>query len=183
MAETQAAWNSASADPEFSWYALRTRSNHEKITAALLEARGFEQFLPLYRARRRWTDREVVQMVPLFPGYIFCRINLRQRTPALTTTGAVSIVAFGGKCAAIADTEIEAVRKALSSGREMAPHPYLSEGQRIRIDKGPMHGLEGIFIKQRSCRILISVELLKRSVAVEIDPESITPLTADTPSA
>jgi transcription antitermination factor NusG len=158
-----------------SWYALRTRSNYEKIAASFLEARGFEQFLPLYRAPKRWSDRVVEQSLPMFPGYLFCRFDGRYRAPLLSGLGIVSIVAFGGKLAQIDDIEIEGIRKALGSGHNMEPYPYLQEGQKIRIEKGPLQGLRGILVKKRSWRMVISVEMLRRSVAVEVDPGSIAP--------
>jgi transcriptional antiterminator NusG len=165
-----------SAGSNLCWYALRTRSNHEKIAAAFLEDRGFEQFLPLCRAPKRWSDRTMDSSVPLFPGYLFCRFDGRYRTPILGALGVVSIVAFGDKLAQIDDGEIEAIRKAFGSGQNMEPYPYLHEGQQIRVEKGPLRGLEGILVKKRSWRIVISVQLLRRSVAVEIDPDSIAPM-------
>ena len=165
-----------SAGSNLAWYALRTRSNYEKIAAAFLEARGFEQFLPLYRTPKRWSDRVVESSIPLFPGYLFCRFDQRYRTPILGALGVVSIVAFGGTPAPIDDKEIEAIRKAAGSGRNMEPHPYLHEGQRIRIEKGPLCGLEGILVNKRIWRIVITVQLLRRAVAVEIDPDCVTPV-------
>lgn len=164
------------ASSNLSWYALRTRSNYEKIAATILEAKGFEQFLPLYQAPKRRTDRLIEGGIPLFPGYLFCRFDRRYRTPVLCALGIVSIVAFGGKPAQISDVEIEAIRRALGSGQNAEPHPYFHEGQRIRIEKGPLRSLEGILVKKNGWRIVISVELLRRSVAVEIDPDSIAPI-------
>jgi len=164
------------AGSNLAWYALRTRSNYEKIAAAFLEARGIEQFLPLYRTQKRRTDRVMESSAPLFPGYVFCRFDVRYRTPILSALGVVSIIAFGGKHAPIDDMEIEALRQALGSGQNVEPYPYLHEGQQVRIEKGALRGLEGILVKKRSWRIVISVELLRRAVAVEIDPESISPI-------
>jgi transcriptional antiterminator NusG len=165
-----------SSDTGLCWYALRTRSNYEKIASSLLGARGFEQFLPLYRSPKRVSGRTVDNSVPLFPGYLFCRFDGRYRSPILGTLGVASIVAFGGKPAQIDDVEIEAIRKALGSGQNIEPHPYLHEGQKIRVEKGPLRGLEGILVKKLNWRIVISVQLLLRAVAVEIDPDNIIPL-------
>ncbi|HEX3742095.1 MAG TPA: transcription termination/antitermination NusG family protein [Terriglobales bacterium] len=159
-----------------SWYALRTRSNYEKIAAGFLEAKGFEHFLPLCRAQKHREKQVIASSTALFPGYLFCRFDPRYRTPILSVLGVVSIVSFGGRPAQINDTEIEAVRKALDCGQNMEPYPYLHEGQQIRIEKGPLRGLEGILVKKRTWRIVISVEMLRRAVAVEIDPDSITPI-------
>lgn len=181
MNTTEISWEGrydacVSAGSNLSWYALRTRSNYEKIAAAILEARGFEQFLPLYRAPKRRSNRVMESSNPLFPGYLFCRFDGRYRTPILCALGIASIVAFGGKPAQIDDMEIEAIRKALGSGQLMEPYPYLNEGQRIRIEKGPLRSLEGILVRKRGWRIVISVELLRRAVAVEIDLDSIAPI-------
>jgi transcription antitermination factor NusG len=167
------------AGDDLSWYAIRTRSNHEKTAAALLEARGFEQFLPFRRTRKLWSDRIMESSTPLFPGYVFCRFDGKCRTPILSTQGVVSIVAFAGRPAQIADAEIEAIRAALGSGQKTELYPYLREGQKIRVEKGPLRGLEGILIKRRDWRIVISVHLLRRSVAVEIDPDSVIQIERD----
>lgn len=165
-----------SAGSSHSWYALRTRSNYEKIAAGFLEAKGFEHFLPLCRTQKHRLKQVIESSTPLFPGYLFCRFDPRYRTPVLGVLGVVSIVGFGGRPAQINDTEIEAIRKALGCGQIMEPYPYLHEGQQIRIEKGPLRGLEGILVKKRTWRIVISVEMLRRAVAVEIDPDSIAPI-------
>lgn len=167
---------SASNTPHLSWYALHTRSNYEKITASYLEARGFEQFLPLCRPKKRLSGKAGDSSVSLFPGYLFCRFDGRYRSPVLGALGVVSIVAFGGKPAPIEDSEIEAIRRAIGSGRVIEPHPYLYEGQKIRVASGPLTGLEGILVKKLNWRIVISVQMLLRAVAVEIDPESVVPI-------
>jgi transcriptional antiterminator NusG len=158
------------------WYALRTKSNQEKIAAASLEAQAFQQYLPLYRKRTLWSDRVIETSVALFPGYVFCRFDGTYRISILHTLGVVSIVSFAGQLAPIADSEIEAIRNVLGSGRVAEPYPYLYEGQEIQVDKGPLRGLEGILIKKGTWRIVISLHMLCRSVAVEIDSDSITPI-------
>lgn len=165
-----------SAGPNLCWYALRTRSNHEKLAAAFLEAKGFEHFLPLYRVPKRLSDRLMERSIPLFPGYLFCRFDGRYRGPVLSASGVVSIISFGGKPAKIEETEIAAIQKALGSGQNVEPYPYLQEGQQIRIENGPLRGMKGILVKKRCWRIVISVQLLHRSIAVEIDPDSIAPI-------
>ncbi|MGB8509275.1 MAG: UpxY family transcription antiterminator [Pyrinomonadaceae bacterium] len=165
-----------SPPPQHSWYAVRTRSNYEKITANLLEAKGFEQYLPLYQVRKLWSDRVMESSLPLFPGYVFCKFDARCRTPILSTHGVVSIVSFAGQPALIADEEIKAVQAVLRSERLTEPCPYLCEGQLIRINRGPLAGLEGILVKKRNWRIVISIQILRRSVSVEVDPDSITPI-------
>jgi transcriptional antiterminator NusG len=158
------------------WYAIHTRANFEKIAAAHLEAKGFEQYLPLYGVRKHWSDRVIESNIPLFPGYVFCEFDATCRSRILSTPGVVSIVGFAGKPALIADPEIKAIQKALRSEQRTEPCPYLCEGQLIRVNRGPLSGLRGILIKKRNWRIVISIEILRRSVAVEIDPDTITPI-------
>jgi len=152
------------------WYGIRTKSNSENITARVLEAKGYEQYLPSYSVRRRWTDRTVETTLPLFPGYVFCRFDARIRAPILTTPGVASIVGFGADPAPIPDVEIEAVRRVLRSGLAAEPAPFLHEGQRVRIKRGALEGVEGILLSKKSeWRILVSVTMLQRSISVEVD--------------
>ncbi|MCU1265440.1 MAG: transcriptional activator RfaH [Acidobacteria bacterium] len=163
-------------DSQCSWYAIRTRSNYEKIAARVLEARGFEHYLPLYGVRKRWSDRVVETKIPLFAGYLFCKFDVRRRWPILSTPGVASIVSYAGKPATISDLEIEAIQTVLSCGRRVEPCPYLVEGQLIQVNRGPLKGLQGILIKKLNYRIVISIQMLRRSLAVEIDPDCITPV-------
>jgi transcription antitermination factor NusG len=157
------------------WYGVRTKSNHERLAAAVLESKGYEQYLPVYRSRRRWSDRVVEKNQPLFPGYVFCRFDARKPLPIVSTPGVVSVVGFGNEPAPISDTEIEAVQMLLLSGLATEPCPFLQEGQRIRVKRGSLEGLEGILLKKKSdWKIVVSVTMLQRSVAVEIDREWIT---------
>jgi transcription antitermination factor NusG len=159
------------------WYGIHTRSNGEKIAATVLNDRGYEPFLPVYRTRRRWSDRTVTAEVPLFPGYIFCRFDHRQRLPIITTPGVVSILGFGDHPAALLDEEIDAIRAIVDSGIGAEPVPFLREGQRIRVTHGPLKSLEGTLVRKKSSwQLVISVELLQRSVSVEIDPAHIQAL-------
>ncbi|MGD1070157.1 MAG: UpxY family transcription antiterminator [Bryobacteraceae bacterium] len=153
------------------WYGIRTRSNRERIAATVLKDRGFEPFLPVYRVRRRWSDRVVTTELPLFPGYVFCRFDHQLRLPVISAPGVVSIVAFGDRPAVLPDEEIEAVRAIVDSGAAAEPAPFLREGQRIRIVHGPLKSLEGTLVHKRSAwRLVVSVEMLQRSVSVEVDP-------------
>jgi transcription antitermination factor NusG len=156
------------------WFAIRTRSNFEKTTSAVLASKGYEQYLPLYRLKRRWSDRVVETHVPLFPGYVFCRFDQKVRVPILSAPGVVAIIGFGTEPAPIPDEEIEAIQTVLNSGLAAEPCPFLREGQRVRIKCGSMAGLEGILTKKKNdLRMVISVTMLQRSVAVEIDSASI----------
>lgn len=159
----------------YPWYAIRTRSNHEKASALGLAGKGYEPYLPTYRVRRRWSDRVSVSELPVFPGYVFCRFDVKRRLPILTIPGVVSLVGFGSDPAVIADNEIEAIQTVLGSGLNAAPYPFLKEGQRIRVRHGALEGLEGILLKQKSeWRLVVSVSMLQRSIAVEIDRDWVT---------
>ena len=157
------------------WYGIRTKSNHEKLAAGVLQSKGYEQYLPVYRSRRRWSDRVVESDQPLFPGYVFCRFDAKKRLPIVSTPGVVSVVGFGAEPAPISDSEIEAVQTVLHSGLAAEPCPFLREGQRIRVNRGSLEGLEGILLKKKTdWRMVVSVTMLQRSVSVEIDREWIT---------
>ena len=163
------------ADEIFPWFGVRTRSNYEKITATVLDNKGFEQYLPTYRSRRRWSDRVVETKQALFPGYVFCRFDPKNRLPILTTPGVVAIVGCGNEPAPISDEEIAAVQMILISELASSPCPFLSEGQRIRVIRGALTGVEGILMKKKSSwRLVVSVSMLQRSISVEIDRDWVT---------
>jgi transcription antitermination factor NusG len=160
-----------------SWFGVRTRSNHEKVTAHVLSAKGYDQYLPTYKSRKRWSDRVVETDKPLFPGYVFCRFDPKARLPILTTPGVVAVVGFGNEPAPIDDAEIEAVQAVLRAGLRAEPCGYLREGQRIRVNQGSLTGLEGILTRRKSeWRMVVSVAMLQRSISVEIDREWIDPI-------
>ena len=161
------------------WYAVRVRSNYEANVSAVLEHKGIEKFLPTYRSRRRWSDRIKTLDLPLFPGYVFCRIPLDERNLVLTTGGVVDIVSVGRVPAPISEEEIAAVRTVVLAHAHAEPWPFLKIGQRVRITGGALSGIEGILIRvKQSWRLVISVTLLERSVAVEIDAAFVSPLGA-----
>lgn len=162
------------------WFALRVKSNCEKIVANGVRQKGIEEFLPLYKLRQRWSDRSKWVELPLFPGYVFCRIDPRFRLPVLTIPGALQFIGIGKVPVAVEDSEIAAIQKAVGAGLPTAPSAYLNAGQLVRFDDGPLAGLEGILIESRKqCRVVVSVTLLKRSVAVEIERDWVTPLGKD----
>jgi transcription antitermination factor NusG len=162
------------------WYALRVKSNCEKLVATAVRNKGFEEFLPLHRSCHRWSDRLKSVELPLFPGYTFCRIDPNFRLPILTIPGALNFVGIGKVPVPIEDSEITAIQNAVRSGLPAEPWAYLNVGQLVRLDDGPLAGLEGILIETRKqYRIVVSVTLLQRSVAVEIERNWVTPLGAD----
>jgi len=152
------------------WYAAYTRAQHEKTVAAELGMRDVEHFLPLYSSVRRWKDRRVQLELPLFPGYVFVRLALRNRLRVLQIPSVVRLVGFNGQPTALADTEMEIVRSGLSQSPNAEPHPFLTVGRRVRITMGPFAGLEGVLKRKKSnLRVVVSLELIQRSVAVDVD--------------
>jgi len=170
----------ACVEEGMSWFALQVRARYESLAANSLAHQGYERFLPTYRCRRRWSDRIKELELPLFPGYIFCRFDPQYRLPILKTPGFVSIVGIAKHPVPIDESELAAIRTLVGSGLSHQPWPYVRIGQRVRIECGPLDGLEGILenIKGRK-RIVISVSLLQRSVAVEIDSTWVAPIYSD----
>lgn len=159
------------------WFALSVKPRHEKVAAIHLRMRGLEEFLPLQPVRRTWSDRKQTVELPLFPGYVFCRFTYQERLQALNTPGITAIVGFGKKEIPIDESEIASVRLLVSSGLPVSPWPYLRPGQAVRIERGALEGARGTIVRGRSpWRLVVSIELLNRSVAVEIDRELLEPL-------
>jgi transcription antitermination factor NusG len=158
------------------WYAAYTCANHEKRVAAEVEARDVEHFLPVYASVRRWKDRRVSLELPLFPGYVFVRLALRDRVRVLQIPSVVRLVGFNGQPAALPDEEMEILRSGLSQRLRAEPHPFLTVGRRVRITGGPFAGLEGILQrKKNSLRVVVSLSLIQRSVAVDVDVADVAP--------
>src|SRR5215467_2066505 len=159
------------------WYAVQVRSRHEDVVARHFHVRGLEAFLPLYRERHRWSARFEDVDLPLFPGYVFCQFNPLNRLPVLTVPGVVQIVGAGKNLLPIDDSEIAAIQVAVKSGLPTRPSAFLEVGQKARIEYGPLCGIEGILVGFRGRqRLVLSVTLLQRSVAVEINSEWVRPL-------
>ena len=163
--------------PEPKWYALTVRYQHERQTEKALRSKGLETMVPLYRSRRHWSDRVKEVEQPLFAGYVLCHFALSDRIQVLDTPGVAQIVGFGGAPAALEDAEIAAIQQVLVSKLPLAPWPYLKAGDRVRVERGPMRGLEGALLRTRqTLRLVIGVELLQRSIAVEVEREAIVPI-------
>jgi transcription antitermination factor NusG len=163
--------------PEPRWYAAYTCANHEKRVAAELGARGVEHFLPLYSSMRRWKDRRVQLQFPLFPGYVFVRLALRDRQRVVQVPSVVRLVGFGGLPTPLPDTEVDIMRSGLSQSLRAEPHPFLTVGRRVRITGGPFAGLEGILKRKRSnLRVVVSLALIQRSVSVEVSAADLAPV-------
>jgi len=161
---------------ELRWYAAYTCARHEKRVAQQLLQRQVECFLPLYESLRRWADRRKLVQLPLFPGYVFVRIALKDRLKVLEIPSVAHLVGFNGHPVPLADTEVEAIRTCAARGNRVEPHPYLKVGRRARILHGPLSGLEGVLLRRRGrCRFVISLQLIKRSLAVEVGEEDLNP--------
>ncbi len=161
----------------FCWFALQIRSRWEGTTAALLRGKGLETLLPTYTTKRKWSDRFKVVEAPLFPGYVFCRFDVHNRLPVLITPGVISVVGRGKTPIAVDEKEILSIQAAIGSGIHLEPWPYLEIGERVRVKDDVLDGMEGILTNFKgSDRVVISVTLLRRSVALEIDRSRISPL-------
>jgi len=159
------------------WFALQVRTRYEKNVASFLDGKGYEWFLPTYLSRRRWSDRIKELDLPLFPGYLFCRFNPQERLPILKTPGLIGIVGTAKQPTAVDASEIAALRTLVNSDLPRQPWPFLKVGQKVRIECGALASLEGILLRIKGRdRIIISVTLLQRSVAAEIDSSWVTPI-------
>src|SRR5579864_7173130 len=159
------------------WFALQIRSRWEGTTAGLLRGKGLETLLPTYSTKRKWSDRFKVVEAPLFPGYVFCRFDVHNRLPVLITPGVISVVGRGKTPIAVDEKEILSIQAAIGSGIHLEPWPYLEIGERVRVKDDVLDGMEGILTNFKgSDRVVISVTLLRRSVALEIDRSRISPL-------
>ena len=162
---------------EVRWYAAYTCANHEKRVAGQLEQRAVEHFLPLYESVRRWKDRRVRLHLPLFPGYVFVRVALRDRLQVLEIPSVVRLVGFNGHPTALPDREMEALREGLTCQGGAEPHPYLTVGRRVRIIGGPLSSIEGILVRKKgNLRVVVSVALIQRSFIVEVGAANLQPL-------
>lgn len=161
----------------FPWYALQVRPRFEKSVADTLVSKGFEGFLPMYRHRSRWSDRIKEVHLPLFSGYLFCRFDVNNRLPVLITPGVMQIVGIARVPHPVEDEEIAALQAITLSGLKAEPRSYLNIGERVRIEVGPLAGVEGILNSLKGTnRLIVSVGLLQRSVAVEIDESWVVPV-------
>lgn len=174
-----AAAGAAEHEADLNWYALYTCPRHEKCVAHQIEERSIKCFLPLYRSVRRWKDRRKELELALFPGYVFVHLALKDRLRILQLPSVVRLVSFNGQPAVLPDAAIEELRQRLAGGRRIEPHPYLGVGRRVRVCAGPMQGLEGIIVRRKDrCRIVFSLDLIMRSVAVEVDECEVEPVAA-----
>ena len=166
-------------DSPLQWFAIRVKPRTEQVVADALAGKGYVSFLPLHAERRRWSDRVKTIHVPLFAGYVFCRFDVQRRLPILTTPGVLHIVSTGTTPQPIDDDEIASLQVLVASGLPVEPWPFHYLGQRICIIGGPLAGTTGILQSVKSKdRLIVSISLLQRSVAVEIPESSAWPVSA-----
>jgi transcription antitermination factor NusG len=166
-----------------SWYALHVKPRFEKLVTTQLDQKGYETLLPIYVSRRKWSDRIKTLSLPLFHGYIFCRFNINARLPIVATPGVMRVLGIGRIPTPVNESEIVSIQHVMNSGAQSQPHPYVTEGQMVEIESGPLQGLTGIIVRLKGKeRLVVSVSLLMRSVAVEIDQNSVRPLREVIPS-
>ena len=165
------------SNSKLAWYALQVRSRKESYVASQIQGRGFELLLPTYKSIRQWSDRKKELEQPLFPGYLFCRFDFQDRRPLITIPGVLQIVGNGRMAIPVSDDEISALRLAVASDMPKQPWPYLEVGQRVRVNYGTLTGLEGILVNVKgNQRVVLSVTLLQRSVALEVDTAWLSPV-------
>ena len=154
------------------WFAVRVKSNYEKTVSATLRGKGFDEFVPVYRVRQQWSDRTKVIDRPLFPGYLFCRLDLNKRLPLVTTPGFLYIVGKGSNPEPLDENEVFAIQNVVYSGLPALPWSSIAVGQKVRLERGPLRGIEGIVTKiADQHRIYLNATLLQRSVSVQVDPD------------
>jgi transcription antitermination factor NusG len=159
------------------WYAVYTRHQHEKTVFERFSRMELEAFLPTYRVARQWKDRIKHLSLPLFPCYVFLRGGLERRLDVLSTPGVHSLVSFAGRPAAIPEIQVEAIRRVIEAQLPVEPHPFLRCGDWVRVTSGPLAGINGILIRKKSSfRLILSAELLGKSIAVEVNAFSVEPL-------
>lgn len=160
------------------WFAVYTRSRHEKSVVDQLERKSVETLLPLYAAVRRWKNGRHLVQFPLFPGYAFVRIALKDRLQIMKVSGVVCLVGFGGQPVALPDEQIDGLRRVQAEGVEVWPHPYLTVGRRVRVVSGPLRGMRGILCRRKSkSRLVVSLELIMRSIIADVDVADVQPET------
>jgi transcription antitermination factor NusG len=159
------------------WFALYTRHQHEKVVAEMLTAKGFEAFLPLYDSMRLWKDRKKTISLPLFPCYVFVRGPLERKLAMISTPGVHMILYRGENVALIPGEEMQAIQKAVDGPFAVEPHPYLKCGERVRVKRGSLEGVEGVLVRKKNLyRLVLSVNMVAQSVAVEIDAADVEPV-------
>jgi transcription antitermination factor NusG len=159
------------------WYAVSVRPRHEKLVTRYLGHQGLDCFFPVYRSVRRWKDRRKELDMALFPGYVFVNLSPPTRLRVLRAPGVLRFVMFQGQPVAVPDSEIRALESGISAGLQPQPHPYLRQGTKVRVKRGPLLDAEGIMIRRKDrFRLVLSINLIMRSVVFEVDEADVEPL-------
>jgi transcription termination/antitermination protein NusG len=177
--------NTAATLGESSWYAVSTRSRQEKVAASILENLAIENFLPLAIERRQWSDRKQMVNVPLFPGYLFVRVPMLREVQlrVLKVPGVVKFIGNQSGPQAIPDAEIEGVQTVLSHRIPCTPCSIPRVGDRVRIFRGVLTGVEGTFVRSGSdTRLVIAVEMIQQSISVQVDASDVEPVFSLSPA-
>lgn len=165
-----------------SWWAVYTQHQHEKTVAEMLTGKGFEVFLPLHETLRRWKDRQKLLSLPLFPGYVFVRGLLTRRLQVVSTPGVHMVLSRGEQIEVIPELEIDAIRRAVQGSWRVEPHPFLKIGERVRVTRGSLEGVEGILVRKKNLyRLVLSVDMLAQSVGVEVSASDVEPVNPVSP--
>jgi transcription antitermination factor NusG len=160
-----------------SWFAVKVRSRSEDLVAQSLEAKGYECLLPTYPERRRYSDRIKEVQLALFPGYVFCNFDPIYRLPIITTPMVHEVVSFGRVLCPVSEVEIQSIQRIMASRFLARPWPYLRAGQKVQVEEGPLKGVEGLLLREKGReRLVVSVHLLQRSLAVELDRYAVRPV-------
>jgi transcription antitermination factor NusG len=168
-------YGDTSATPALEWFALAVKPRFDKAVSRMLEIKGFETFLPLYKKRYNYSARSKEADLPLFPGYVFCRFDIHRRLPVLTTPGVLQILGSSTGPTAISEGEIFSLQTAMRAHLPAQPCPFLQTGQRVRISRGVLAGVEGIVIDiKHGLRLVLSVTLLQRSILLDLDREMVS---------
>lgn len=177
-----AAKDSQVAVAKWPWFAIRVRSRFDKVVSENLRSRNYESFATLHRVQRRWANRNREIEIPLFPGYVFCRFDPQARLPVLTCPGVVHLVCFGDGPVPLDEAEVEAVYAALHSNLPVEACPFVQAGQRVRVEQGSLAGVEGLVVRVKNrVRLVVSITLLQRSVAVELDTDRVSVVSNNRP--
>ena len=156
------------------WFGVQVKPRHEITVATILRNKGYEEFVPLYREKRKWSDRQKTVLSPLFRGYIFCRFNAEIKAPIVTTPGVIRIIGSRQEPLPIDEKEIHAIQAVVESGLPAEPHPWLPIGSRVVINEGPLAGIEGLLTDYKNKHIVLSVNLVQQSISIEADAGSFT---------
>jgi transcription termination/antitermination protein NusG len=167
-----------------SWFALQVAPRREKRVASILEYKGHEAFLPTYQVRRNWSDRIKTLDQPMFPGYVFCRVQKTGTGLVLATPGVIRVVSFGGKPCPIANEEIDSLQRIGRSGGDVEPYPFTQVGQKVQITQGPFSGVVGVVVQVRNQRrLVVAVETIFKAVSIAIDALDVTRVVDPAPAA